>query len=362
MLLKIWGAAGPIYLAAGVYARLGAAQPATAAPAHAGSGARGRWARVGAIPELAVPAVGAVGMRAASGFLLFLLAFSLRDEDAPTYWFAVLAAGGIVGGFLADIVAPRVPTTTREEAVVIACVSAACIGALLAFELFGLPLLTVFTVVAGAATEFGRLAFQSLMQRHAPPGAQGRVFVRYEVLLPARVGRGRVHPGVAADRLPGRHPDPRRRSTGSSAVVSVWRGHSAQGPSTTRSRDGRRKLRPVRRVLRERDRRNEQWRSSSPSARPTRCAEGEAKAFAVDGQEIAVARVGGALYAFSDICTHRGCNLAQRRRDRRHRRSTASATAACSTWRPARSWRARPPSRSPSFGVRDEGGELQVEV
>ncbi len=38
--------------------------------------------------------------------------------------------------------------------------------------------------------------------------------------------------------------------------------------------------------------------------------EGEATAFAVGGQEVAVARMGGALYAFSDICTHRGCNLA----------------------------------------------------
>jgi nitrite reductase/ring-hydroxylating ferredoxin subunit len=37
--------------------------------------------------------------------------------------------------------------------------------------------------------------------------------------------------------------------------------------------------------------------------------EGTANAFEVDGDEVAVARVGGALYAFSDICTHRGCNL-----------------------------------------------------
>ena len=39
-------------------------------------------------------------------------------------------------------------------------------------------------------------------------------------------------------------------------------------------------------------------------------AEGTAKAFSVGGQEIAVARTGGTLYAFSDICTHRACNLA----------------------------------------------------
>jgi 3-phenylpropionate/trans-cinnamate dioxygenase ferredoxin component len=38
--------------------------------------------------------------------------------------------------------------------------------------------------------------------------------------------------------------------------------------------------------------------------------DGEIKAFDVNGAEIAVARVQGALYAFSDICTHRHCNLA----------------------------------------------------
>jgi hypothetical protein len=170
--LKVWGAAGPIYLAAVVYAgsallNLRLPHPARTGQAPDTVGPRGR------IPDLAAPAVGAVGLRAASGFLLFLLAFSLREGGAPAYWFAVLAAGGIVGTFVADVVAPRVPTTTREEAVVIACVSAACIGALLA----------IYAFVAGAATEFGRLAFQSLMQRHAPAGAQGRVFVRYEVLF-----------------------------------------------------------------------------------------------------------------------------------------------------------------------------------
>lgn len=38
--------------------------------------------------------------------------------------------------------------------------------------------------------------------------------------------------------------------------------------------------------------------------------EGEVKAFDVNGAEVAVARVDGALFGFSDICTHRHCNLA----------------------------------------------------
>ena len=38
--------------------------------------------------------------------------------------------------------------------------------------------------------------------------------------------------------------------------------------------------------------------------------EGEAQGFAIGDVEIAVARTGGTLYAFSDICSHRRCNLA----------------------------------------------------
>src|SRR5207244_2580505 len=46
---------------------------------------------------------------------------------------------------------------------------------------YGLPSLALFALLAGGATEIGRLAFQSLMQREAPGGVWGRVFVRYEV-------------------------------------------------------------------------------------------------------------------------------------------------------------------------------------
>ncbi len=37
--------------------------------------------------------------------------------------------------------------------------------------------------------------------------------------------------------------------------------------------------------------------------------EGGAGAFDVEGAQIGVARVEGKLYAFSDVCTHRGCML-----------------------------------------------------
>jgi MFS family permease len=195
LFLKIWGSAGPIYLAAVAYA---AAAFMTLRLPHPRVPAlpRAELARRGRIPELTIPAIGAVGMRAASGFLLFLLAFSLRQSGAPTYWFVVLAFAGIAGGFLADLVAPRMPREMREETVVFGSVVMAGVAAILAFELFGLPLLIVFTLLAGAAAEFGRLAFQALMQRYAPEGAQGRVFVRYEVLFQVAWVAGAFIPAV----------------------------------------------------------------------------------------------------------------------------------------------------------------------
>ncbi|HYF27040.1 MAG TPA: MFS transporter, partial [Baekduia sp.] len=138
--------------------------------------------RRGRVEALTGPAIGAAGMRAATGFLLFLSAFAIRREGFPTSWFGAMAIAAAAGGFLADLLAPRLPETIREEFIVVGCTLAAGVGAFLAFSAFSLPVLAFFGLLAGAATELGRLAFQSLMQHHAPEGALGRVFVRYEVV------------------------------------------------------------------------------------------------------------------------------------------------------------------------------------
>ena len=192
--LQLFGAAGPMYLAAAAYAGSAALNLRLHRPRAGGErrpvGPRGR------ISALTLPAIGAVGMRAASGFLLFLLAFSLRRGGQPAWWFAVLAGSAVAGGFLADLVAPRFPRSVREEAMVVSCVLGAGLGASVAFQWYALPVLALFAAVAGAATEFGRLAFQSLMQRHAPEGALGRVFVRYEALFQLAWVAGAFLPAV----------------------------------------------------------------------------------------------------------------------------------------------------------------------
>jgi hypothetical protein len=185
--LKAVDQAAPLYLAAVIYAISAALasrlpRPSAREPVVREPGDPDR-APMGRVPRLQLPAMGAIGMRAAAGFLLFLLAFALRDAEVPALWFAVVGGAGIAGGFVADAVAPALRTDRREEAVVITSVSVGAIGALLAWQLYGLPLLTIYAFSAGAAAEFARLAFQALMQRHAPPEALGRVFVRYEALF-----------------------------------------------------------------------------------------------------------------------------------------------------------------------------------
>jgi hypothetical protein len=152
--------------------------------------------RRGRIPILTGPALGATGMRAATGFILFLSAFAIRRENFPSTWFAALAISAALGGFLADLLAPRLPETLREEFIVAGCTIAAGVGAFFAFQAFSLPVLAIFGLTAGAATELGRLAFQSLMQAHAPEGALGRVFVRYEVMFQLAWVAGAVGPAV----------------------------------------------------------------------------------------------------------------------------------------------------------------------
>jgi 3-phenylpropionate/trans-cinnamate dioxygenase ferredoxin component len=89
--------------------------------------------------------------------------------------------------------------------------------------------------------------------------------------------------------------------------------------------------------------------------------EGEAKAFPVGGQEIAVARAGGALYAFSDICTHRRCNLAA---GGEIDGTTIECECHGSMFDMTTGAVVGPPATEPlaTFRVRDVDGDLQIEV
>lgn len=193
--LKVGGPGAPIYLASAVYAVTALLNLRLPQPRVPRADARTVAAR-GRVPALAAPAFGAIALRTASGFLLFLLAFALRRDGEPTYWFGVVVGAGLAGALLADLIAPRIRERLREDIVVLASLLGAGLAAFGAFQAFTLPVLAAFGFVAGTATELGRLAFQSLMQREAPAGALGRVFVRYEVMFQLAWVIGALLPAV----------------------------------------------------------------------------------------------------------------------------------------------------------------------
>jgi nitrite reductase/ring-hydroxylating ferredoxin subunit len=89
--------------------------------------------------------------------------------------------------------------------------------------------------------------------------------------------------------------------------------------------------------------------------------EGEVKAFEVGGDEVAVARVEGTLYAFSDICTHRRCNLS-------YGGEVDGTTIECechgSVFSMVDGAALNPPATEPiaTYPVREEGGQIEVDA
>jgi hypothetical protein len=137
----------------------------------------------GRVPSLTTAAAGTACLRAAQGFLLFLMAFSLRTAGKPPYWLGSLIFAGILGAYVGDVLGPRLRPGLRGESVVLGSLLLAGAAALFALSAYSLPSLILFSFLAGGATELGKLAFQSLMQRETPGGVTGRVFVRYEVVF-----------------------------------------------------------------------------------------------------------------------------------------------------------------------------------
>lgn len=89
--------------------------------------------------------------------------------------------------------------------------------------------------------------------------------------------------------------------------------------------------------------------------------EGDVKPFEANGTQLAVARVEGQLYAFNDICTHRRCNLALG-----GELEGTEIFCEChgSGFSIVTGEVVEPPATEPIavYQVRDEGGQLQVEV
>jgi hypothetical protein len=129
---------------------------------------------------LQLAAVAMMTLRAAVGFIFFLLAFWLRTQTAGTAWFALAVGLSAVGTIVGNAIAPRVRQRVREELMLVAALALSAIAGIGAAVMASVAAGVMLAVVVNFSAAVGRLAFESIVQRDAPQANRGRAFAKFE--------------------------------------------------------------------------------------------------------------------------------------------------------------------------------------
>ena len=126
-------------------------------------------------------AASAMGLfRGVVGFLTFLLAFSLRTGDAPTWHFGVVlalsAGGALAGAGLAPFLRQHAP----EERIIAALLGVVAVTGAVAAWFGGLVGASLLAASVGVGAAAAKQAFDAIVQRDAPDANRGRSFARFE--------------------------------------------------------------------------------------------------------------------------------------------------------------------------------------
>ena len=119
-------------------------------------------------------------LRGIVGFLVFLAAFALRRDNAPSWWFGAVLATSMVGSFLGAAVAPVLRRRFAEERILAAALLLVSLMAVAAARFGGRPAIAALAGMVGLGAGAGKLAFDSIVQRDAPDAVRGRTFARFE--------------------------------------------------------------------------------------------------------------------------------------------------------------------------------------
>jgi MFS-type transporter involved in bile tolerance (Atg22 family) len=180
--LRLLGSSAVLIVGAAVYvlaARLVANVPTAVVPEVASSGGE----TAAGTPHLAAIRLSAVAMavlRGGVGFLTFLLAFALKRDGEPAWFYGLVIAVSSLGGLVGAIAAPRLRRALREEAVLVVSLAVPAAAAVLGARSQGRVAALIVACALGLGASAGRAGFDSLVQRDAPDTLWGRSFARYE--------------------------------------------------------------------------------------------------------------------------------------------------------------------------------------
>ena len=153
-------------------------------------------------PSIVVSSIGMMAIRAAVGFFIFTIAFSLRRDSEPAFIYGLAAASYAVARS-SGIRPPRCCRgRLREEQMIAAAIAAPAVFTAVGILGVSIPLLLLIAGLVGLSTTLGRNAFDALVHTRGPrdDARQNRCALRDRV--PAGVGVRRDHrdADLAADR------------------------------------------------------------------------------------------------------------------------------------------------------------------
>jgi MFS family permease len=119
-------------------------------------------------------------LRGTVGFLAFLIAFGLRKQDAPTWWFGIIVATASIGALLGAVIAPQARRWVREERILLGALVSVSLVAVLAMRSGSRISAAMLAAFVGIAASAGRLSFDAIVQRDAPDADRARSFARFE--------------------------------------------------------------------------------------------------------------------------------------------------------------------------------------
>jgi MFS-type transporter involved in bile tolerance (Atg22 family) len=179
--MQLFGSSGVLVCGAAVYllaARLVANVPTAVVPevASVGPEVKGNLH----LAAIRLSAVAMAVLRGGVGFLTFLLAFALKREGEPAWFYGLVIGASSLGGFVGAVAAPRLRQVLREEAVLVISLAVPATAAVLGARSQGRPAALIVAFAVGLGASAGRAGFDSLVQRDAPDTHWGRSFARYE--------------------------------------------------------------------------------------------------------------------------------------------------------------------------------------
>ena len=154
------------------------------------------------LPVVVVSSIGMIAIRAAVGFFIFTIAFTLRRDSEPAYVYGVAAACYAVGAFIGHSAASMLRGRLREEQLIAVAIAAPAAFTAVGMLGVSVPLLMLIAALVGFSTTLGRNAFDALVQRVAPGRTprSGRRPLRDRVPAGLGVRRGAGHPDLPAGR------------------------------------------------------------------------------------------------------------------------------------------------------------------